>query len=183
MNPQSRRERGRPGVGRRLVWWVFTLICCFSLSRADAQIVFLPSWHQFSVQTSVMVPDQGSAALGSAVGRRTGRTSRGIPGFPAVGTHRGAGHRASSGRVHVTVIDLAAWDAAILASRRDGLAALPDERRATRAHRRAVARSEADRAGDLSLAEIRRLRASRENRATPARSATVGHAGRQRSAR
>ncbi len=183
MKPQLRREHGRPGVGRRLVWWVFALICCFSLSRADAQIVFLPSWHQFSVQTSVMVPDQGSAALGSAAGRRTGRTSRGIPGFPAVGTNRGAWHGASSGRVHVTVIDLAAWDAAILASRRGDLAALPDERRAAQAQRQAVARSETDRAGGLSLAEIRRLRASREPRPTPARPVTTGHAGRQRSAR
>lgn len=87
------------------------------------QVVQLPSYHQFSVQTSVLVPDSGGASLGGVSRHATGWTGRGVPGLgkvPGLGrlfSNRAAGSSASTSgsSVHVTIIDLQELDEAVLA--------------------------------------------------------------------
>ena len=76
------------------------------------QTVQLPTVRNFSVQTTVGVPDQGSTLLGSSPSYRWGGVSRGgIPNQRGLG----GGFSVPSARAHVTIIDLDALDEAILA--------------------------------------------------------------------
>ena len=80
---------------------------------AHAQAVQLPSFHSFSVQTSVLVPDRGSAMLGGVDYARSGSTTRGIGPF----RNRAFGQEIGTSRasVHATIIDHAEMDRAVLA--------------------------------------------------------------------
>ena len=133
-----------------------------SPQNALAQTIFLPTWQQFSVRSTVVIPDRGAASLGGSSSRRTARTTRGLPGGPHVGSNRGARHGASSASVHVTIIDWGAWDAAVrsrAASRRWA----SELAQARASHARSAARDPTDHAGQMSLAEIRRLRARKRS--------------------
>ncbi len=161
------RESGgvRPNGSWSIAMWLVGLLLggMSWTCSARAQVIFLPSWQQFSVSTSVSVPDRGSALLGSTGRQGTGRTLRGVPGLPNWGTNRGIARSRSAASVHVTVTDLAAWDAAILNQGRV-VSDVERQERAGSALQAKLAASKApgriDRAGNLSLAEIRRLRAA-----------------------
>jgi hypothetical protein len=95
-----------------------------SASWAQGQVVQLPTFHNFSVQTSVSAPDRGGTHLGG-VGRSSSRRSAyGVPGagrLPVMG--RLLGNRAieqasgaSNASVHATIIDNQELDRAVLAA-------------------------------------------------------------------
>src|SRR6478752_3902779 len=82
---------------------ILALIAVFaSVSTARSQVIQLPSFHQFSVDTTVVVPDSGAASI---AGNRTGRAARsnfnGLPPARAAGIDRGA----SSTSVHAQIHD------------------------------------------------------------------------------
>lgn len=75
------------------------------------QTVQLPTVSNFSIQTDVLVPDQGSASLGGVSRSASGSTYRsGIPTNRSIGSSMGSSHAS----VHVQIIDLDALDKAIL---------------------------------------------------------------------
>jgi hypothetical protein len=89
----------------------------FAASSAAAQTVQLPTFNFFTVNTSVLVPDGGDAALGGIGRSSSGRVSRGVPGLPgrpfqniATGNSTGAGNVSVSAQIH----DLDAMDRALL---------------------------------------------------------------------
>jgi hypothetical protein len=56
---------------------------------ASAQVIQLPSFHSFSVDTTVVVPDSGPAPLADQRTARTGRSQAGgLPGARAIGRDR-----------------------------------------------------------------------------------------------
>ena len=65
---------------------------------ASAQVIQLPSFHSFSIDTTVVVPDSGPAPLADQRTARTGRSQAGgLPGARATGRdrqHAGASLRA-----------------------------------------------------------------------------------------
>ena len=61
---------------------VFLLAISFPAARANAQSVQLPTFHFFTLNTSVLVPDGGDAFLGGVNRATSGRNERGIPGLP-----------------------------------------------------------------------------------------------------
>lgn len=90
---------------------------------ASAQVVQLPTFQVFSVGTSVLVPDRGTAFLGGVDRAAYGSTTRGVPGMggvPGLGrlfTNRGIGSEVSSSRAYAsaTIMDLGELDRAVLA--------------------------------------------------------------------
>jgi hypothetical protein len=99
----------------------------FAASSAAAQVVQLPTFHFFTVDTTVLVPDGGDAALGGIGRSSSGRVSRGVPGLPgrpfqniATGSSTGAGNVSVSAQIH----DLDAMDRALLGD--DALADSPN---------------------------------------------------------
>ena len=92
-------------------------------SMATAQVIQLPTYRVFTLGTTVVVPDGGSAVLGSSSYYREGSRSQGIPILgkapglaPAFGSRaveREIGYARSS--VHVQVIDLEQMDREVLA--------------------------------------------------------------------
>ena len=174
-------------------FWLGTLA-----RTCPAQVVFLPTWHQFSVGGSWSIPDQGSATAGRIYRSRSGSTGRSTPGLgrlpglnPLFG-NRDFGRSMSGGQasVHVTVIDLAAIDAAILGrgSKPAGVNELRRRQGKDLQERLSSSRkrSKRDVAGDLSLAEIRRMRAERiaasetQTRSPPERTRTSAGAKKSR---
>jgi hypothetical protein len=92
----------------------FALIVLLAATPAAwGQVVQLPSMHNFSVSTSVLVPDRGSAYLGG-VGRA--HHSRTTSGWSPLGRNTSrAGSVAGTGvMVHATIIDHAELDALVL---------------------------------------------------------------------
>ncbi len=117
----------------------FAILLGIGTSVGLGQTVQLPTFSNFSVNTTVSVPDRGSASLGGIGSSRVGSTSRGIPGLgrvPGFGNPfraRAIGRQAGSSqaRVHATIIDHREWDAAVLAEakrRRGERVASPDGR-------------------------------------------------------
>jgi type II secretory pathway component GspD/PulD (secretin) len=92
-------------------------------SSALGQIVQLPTFHQFSVGTTVVVPDRGSAYLGGINRSRYHGSAHGVPllhGLPGLGRLTGsrsasiessAAHAFATARIH----DFEAMDRALLA--------------------------------------------------------------------
>ena len=91
--------------------FVILLLTCQSLSAQ--QTVQLPVVSSTSVNTTVSVPDRGSALLGGVSSAQSGRNQYG-PIRP--GTSTGLERRASSITAHVYIHDLQAMDEAILNS-------------------------------------------------------------------
>lgn len=79
-----------------------------ALTHAQFSTVILPSQQQFSVNTSVLVPDSGGVLLGSVNRSSNGYISRGFGPF----TNRAFGRSLGSSTVsaHVYVIDLGEMD-------------------------------------------------------------------------
>lgn len=99
------------------------LAALLATTVARGQVLQLPTFHRFGVGTSVLVPDRGSAYLGG-VGRATYAGSHyGVPAVSSLpslarlfGNRSTASvHSHSGASVHVTVIDLAEMDRAVLA--------------------------------------------------------------------
>lgn len=95
-------------------------------SVASAQVpttVQLPTFSQFSVGTTVVVPDRGSMVLGGVNRSAAGQVTRGVPGLSHLpGANRlfsnrafGSSTSSSTARVSVWIHDLAAMDEALLA--------------------------------------------------------------------
>lgn len=106
----------------RILWLAATLVLSAG-SSAWSQVVQLPTFHQFSVSTTVSVPDGGAAYLGGVSRGAWSSNSRGVPGLsnlPFAGRlfrNRGIGSRvgASSVGVTATIIDHAELDRMVLA--------------------------------------------------------------------
>ena len=94
---------------------------CFAGSVLG-QAVQLPTFDIFGVNTTVSVPDRGSALLGGVTRSSSGVDSRGVPmlgRIPGVGRlfrNQAIGREDSSGQAHVTarIIDLHEMDEAVL---------------------------------------------------------------------
>ena len=96
---------------------VFLLAASFPAARANAQTVQLPTFHFFTLNTSVLVPDGGDAFLGGVNRATSGRNERGIPGLPGrpfTNTGIGGSIVASGVSVSAQIHDLDAMDRAIL---------------------------------------------------------------------
>lgn len=150
---------------------VASLMCLLTASSVSAQVIFLPTWHQFSYSGSVVVPDHGSMVMGANRYRRSSRTSYGVPGFsklPVVrplfrNSNATSESSVASAAVHATVIDLAAMDAAIMAQGGHRTQEEIKFQQGTAIQSRLAeirTGGHADAAGTLSLAEIRRMRAA-----------------------
>ncbi len=81
---------------------------------ANAQVVQLPSVHNFSYSGGALVPDSGSASLGGTSYARSGSVSN---GWGPYGTRAsGSSFGTSNASASVQIIDLRALDDAILSS-------------------------------------------------------------------
>ncbi len=98
------------------------LVVASMASHALAQVVQLPTYHYTMVDTTVSVPDGGSAYLGGISRASSGINSSGVPilgKLPGVGRlfgNRAIGRdmSASSMRVHATIIDFNEMDEMLL---------------------------------------------------------------------
>jgi hypothetical protein len=140
-----------------------------SVGTARAQVIQLPSFHQFSVDTTVVVPDSGRASI---AGNRSGRAGRsnfnGLPPNRAAGVDRGAG----GASVHAQIHDPAARERELaLRAKQGGTTA--GKQAAVSAKQRKMASTGGSRAGSRTpavdaplpgVAEIRRMQASRSVR-------------------
>ena len=123
-------------------------------NRLDAQTVQLPTFSNFSVNTTVSVPDRGATSLGGVRRSSSGSTRRGIPGisrFPVAGApfrSRAFGSQSGSSQatVHATIIDHREWDAAVLAEAR--------RRRGERANTENVAAAQSQQAAKVAVDPI-----------------------------
>ena len=82
-------------------------------------MVQLPTFHFFSVSTTVSVPDGGDAFLGGIGLNSSGRVERGIPGLPSrpfTNIATGSSTGAAMASVHAEIQDLEAMDRAVLAT-------------------------------------------------------------------
>jgi hypothetical protein len=97
---------------RRLIELAAVVIATAALlpASATAQVVQLPTFHQFSTNSSVLVPDRGAAYLGGVDSAAYGSSQRG-PFNRSIG---GAVGR-SGLSVHATIIDHTELDRAVLA--------------------------------------------------------------------
>ena len=108
----------------RARWLACCLATLLSLSSVvvQAQVVMLPTQRIFSTSGSVLVPDHGTAHLGSIRWAREGSTTRGVPGLaqlPGVGRlFRNQAYSREMGTsgaaVTVTIIDLHDLDQQVL---------------------------------------------------------------------
>ncbi|MDA1051315.1 MAG: hypothetical protein O3C40_12665 [Planctomycetota bacterium] len=99
-----------------------SLGCVSGACLAEAQVVQLPTYHVFSVNTTVSVPDGGAAYLGGVTRGTWSSSSRGVPGLSQVPglnrlfTNRGIGSSVSSSHAYATatIIDHAEMDQMLL---------------------------------------------------------------------
>jgi type II secretory pathway component GspD/PulD (secretin) len=102
---------------------VFLLALTSSKVFAQNVTLQLPTFQVFSVATTVVVPDRGSAFLGGVKRASYGSNTVGVPGLskiPGAGrlfTNRGIGSEVSSSAAHATatIMDLDELDRAVLA--------------------------------------------------------------------
>jgi hypothetical protein len=117
----------------RSIFCFMLLSLSFVSVQVSGQIVQLPTFRFFSVGTTVVIPDRGSAYLGGVNRATYGSSTTGVPGMsglPGVGrlfTNRGIGSEVSSSGVHAsaTIMDLEELDKSVLAeaAARRGVAA------------------------------------------------------------
>ena len=170
------------------------LLCALNVSMAWGQVVQLPTFNYFSVQTSVLAPDRGGAFLGGVRRSSSRNAAYGVPGagrLPGVGRLFGnrvldgtAGGRSSS--VHVTIIDHEELDQAVLAAaaRERSAPSRLDQRAAALAQRMGTSESGGNSTGDtlVSVAELRRQHEARQATGTN-EAARLFDQGRQAEAR
>ncbi len=143
--------------------WILLTAAGFLAGEARGQVVQLPVIHQFSVNTSVWVPDSGTTSLGGIDRGAESMRLLGpvVPGMPA---SRAFGREFSSTRagVSATIIDLEEWDRAMLrtAAREHERPEMREAARVTSAVRDA-ARDGAP-VGLAQLEQLKRDRATRE---------------------
>lgn len=87
---------------------VLLVLASPGLAMAQFSTVMLPSQSQFSINTSVMVPDSGGAFLGGVNRASSGYVSRGFGPFTNRAFGRSLG--SSTASAHVYVIDLGEMD-------------------------------------------------------------------------
>jgi hypothetical protein len=146
---------------RILLCFAVAAIGSESLRSAIAQTVQLPTFNSFSVGTSVLVPDHGTAGAGGV--RRTGSAWRGYGPLPG-GSATGGMTSAAGARASVVIHDMQALDDRLLAGS-NGVAA-PAER--------AVRPNELLAGSFKSVAEIRRLKAAQAQAQKPKALARAG---------
>jgi hypothetical protein len=135
---------------------------CVQPAKLTAQFIQLPVQHVFSVDTSVLVPDQGSVVLGGVAGSTVGIVRQRPPGAP-LGPLGSTTRRSRIGRgsvtVNATVIDHRAWDQALLAQAKQNAQVtasrdvIEDEAVQMTRHVRQMSKTSD---GQYSLAELRR---------------------------
>ncbi len=133
------------------------LLLVLGPSAAHAQTLQLPTSRYFSVRTSVLAPDRGGARLGGVTRSHRATQAADLPGggwLPGLGLltrNRASGRAdgASTSSVHVTVIDHAALDQAVLAeaARRRGADHSPRAVDALSARYRSAARQASSEGG------------------------------------
>ncbi len=131
-------------------------------TAVQGQVVQLPTFNYFTIQTSVLVPDSGRGYLGGVRRGSWGSLSRGVPGFSRIpvvsplfgGRAVGGGGSTNVTSVRATIIDHDELDKAVLAA----------AGRADRTRRSAAeARPASGQVSSLqSLAEIRRQNAAKK---------------------
>src|SRR6188508_3046658 len=100
----------------------FGFCASFVSPQAFGQVVQLPTFHTFSVGTTVSIPDRGSMTLGGVDRASFGRNEFGVPGLngvPGAGRlfgNRAIGSQVQSSRVNATatIMDLQELDRAVL---------------------------------------------------------------------
>lgn len=100
-----------------------------AFAQQQQQTVQLPTFSFFTVQTSVLVPDGGSAYLGGVSRAAVGSRFRGTPlaKGPLLGNRAsGSSFQTGSMSVHATIIDNSEIDAAVLATGMDSRGVDPD---------------------------------------------------------
>jgi type II secretory pathway component GspD/PulD (secretin) len=105
------------------VFLLLLLTCVTITTQASGQTVQLPTIQVFGAGSTIVVPDHGSALLGSVSRSSYGTNSLGVPVLSSVpGVNRlfrnqssGSSVSHSSARVHVQIIDLDELDQAVLA--------------------------------------------------------------------
>lgn len=109
--------------------WFFAVVLVASTGSAQAPTtVQLPTFHEFSVSTSVLVPDRGGMVLGGVSRSSQSSVSRGVPGANKIpGAGRLFGNRAigretgaATASVHAWIHNLDELDAETLAAARGG---------------------------------------------------------------
>ena len=112
------------GTAIRLVHAQPKIVVCCALFAASlmpakvlrAQAVQLPTFSYFAIETSMMVPDQGTASMGGVSRSSSGSNQFGPPIFPG---NRSYGSQSGAGMLRVTaqIHDLEAMDRALLGDR------------------------------------------------------------------
>ena len=108
-----------PNMSAALAPVVLSAVVLMTASAAPAQVVQLPTYQFFSTDSSVMVPDHGTASLGGVTRSSTGSNQFGPPFLPSnrsFGSQTGA----AGARVSVMIHDFEAMDAALMAGAPDG---------------------------------------------------------------
>ena len=123
-----------------------------------AQVVQLPTFHQFSTSTTVSVPDRGSASLGGVRRSATGGSQFGAPGL---GGNRAGGAAAQGGGLSVSaqIHDFAEMDRRLLEQAAAMRGDVPGS----------LNRKSTTSAAVKSIAEIRRQKAAAATRLMPKR--------------
>ncbi len=100
---------------------VFCLSLAARTSSGQNVTVQLPTFHVFSVATTVVVPDRGSMYLGGVNRASFGSNTNGVPGLGRLFANRGIGSEVSSSGAHVaaTIMDLEEIDRAVLGEAAD----------------------------------------------------------------
>ena len=101
---------------------VLGLLVCFLVPQVHGQVVQLPTFHTFSIGTTVLIPDRGSMSLGGINRSSVGRSEFGVPGIggvPGVGrlfANRAIGGQVQASRVNAgaTIMDLQELDRQVL---------------------------------------------------------------------
>ena len=86
-----------------------TAVSMLGTMCVEAQTVQLPTFHQFSVSTTVSVPDRGSTQLGGVRRSATGSNRFGTPGLPG-NRSGGAGVQGGGATVSAQIHDFDAMD-------------------------------------------------------------------------
>ena len=129
-NPGMKKQHAMDCLAESKRWLMatavlFVVVAMTNDGSAQAPTTIqLPTFRQFRVDSSVMVPVGGSASLGGVRRSQTGVTNRGVPivgRVPGIGgafNNRGIGFTdgTAQARVHATLIDLEAMDRAIRSS-------------------------------------------------------------------
>lgn len=143
---------------RNAILLLSSIVLCVETARA--QVIQLPSFHQFSVDTTVVVPDSGAA---SVAGNRTGRAAR--SNFNGLPPARGAGIEVgpSGASVHAQIHDPAAREQELsLRAKQNG--AVGQQKSSLQPGARVSGRTPAVDAPLPGVAEIRRMQAARSPR-------------------